>query len=388
MLSFSSYLKESIEPIKHLKHLTHTEDNFLVNGEPGFHNAISSLKSVNDKLSGGFNTTKITTKYDGSPSVVFGRHPKTGRFFVATKSAFNVNPKINYTEEDIDRNHGHAPGLADKLKAALRHLPKVAPKKGIYQGDLMYTRDDLEKRGGRYHFTPNRITYSTPVNSEHGRRIQTAHLGIVPHTKYHGHDLENMTAGFDVDHENFATHPHVHVITPTVQSVDHSEKNQNEFNTHIRNAIRHYHNSHPQMFDVVRSHQENLERYINHTVREDSTPNVNGYRAFVNQRMQAEIDKKKTPKGKMQHYERLNAFNSNVDENHAHLTQAFKMHNSIQKAKDALVSSLSSSQEFHHHIDGTPTEGEGFVVHHEGYPTKYVNRKVFSRSNLLKVKKK
>jgi hypothetical protein len=387
MLSFSGYLKENIQPIKHLTHLTHTEDNFLVNGEPGFHNAISSLNSVHDKLRGAFNTTKITTKYDGSPSVVFGRHPKTGSFFVATKSAFNVNPKINYSEEDIDRNHGHSPGLADKLKIALRHLPKVTPKSGIYQGDLMYTRDDIEKRAGKYHFTPNTITYSAPINSEHGKKIRTAQIGIVPHTKYHGHDLSSMTAGFDVDHENFAEHPHVHVITPTVQSVDHSEQNQKEFNTHIRNAVRHYHNSHPEMFDVVRSHRENLERYINHTVGEQSTPSVDGYRTFVNQRMQAEIEKKKTAKGKTQHYERLNAFNSNLDQNRTHFTQAFKMHNSIQKAKNALVNSLNASKEFGHHINGKPTEGEGFVVHHEGYPTKYVERHEFSRDNRLKNRK-
>ena len=29
---------------------------------------------------------------------------------------FNVNPKINYTPKDIDENHGHAAGLAKKLK--------------------------------------------------------------------------------------------------------------------------------------------------------------------------------------------------------------------------------------------------------------------------------
>lgn len=79
-----------------------------------------------------------------SPSIVFGHHPKTGKFFVASKSAFNKNPKINYTEKDIDRNHGHAPGLSSKLKSALKHFPKVTPKKGIYQGDLMYTHEDLK----------------------------------------------------------------------------------------------------------------------------------------------------------------------------------------------------------------------------------------------------
>jgi hypothetical protein len=54
-------------------------------------------------------------KYDGSPSIVFGHHPKNGKFFVATKSAFNKNPKINHTEKDIERNHGQPNFIVMKL---------------------------------------------------------------------------------------------------------------------------------------------------------------------------------------------------------------------------------------------------------------------------------
>lgn len=388
MLSFSLYLKEEIEPVKHLKHLTHLEDNFLHSGETGFHHSVDSLHAVHSKLKGHFNTTKVTTKYDGSPSIVFGTHPVTGRFFVASKSAFNVNPKINYTEEDIERNHGHAPGLVEKLKTALKHLPKVAPKTGVYQGDLMYTRSDVKKKNGKYHFTPNTITYSTPVDSDHGKRIEKAHLGLVVHTKYHGSDLANMTAGFDVDHDAFGSHPSVHLIHPGVKAVEHSEKSQKEFDTHIKNAIRHHQAANPEMYHVVRAHREHIEPYINHTVREGTTPSVEGYRSFVSNKIQAEIDKKKTTKGKLKHHERLVAFQNNVDQNHRHLAQAFKIHRSLQKAKNALLTTLSKSQEFEHHIDGKPAEPEGFVVTHNGHPSKYVNREEgFARFNLLKGRK-
>ncbi len=64
----------------------------------------------------------ISTKFDGSPAIVAGIDPNN-RFFVASKSAFAKNPKINYTEEDIQNNHGHAPGLVEKLTLALRYLP-------------------------------------------------------------------------------------------------------------------------------------------------------------------------------------------------------------------------------------------------------------------------
>jgi len=99
-------------------------------------------------------------KYDGSPSIVYGHNPENNKFFVASKSAFNKNPKLNYTPEDIEKNHGHAPGLVEKLKAGLEHLPKIAPKKGVYQGDVMYTHNDLKKEGDKTSFTPNTITYT------------------------------------------------------------------------------------------------------------------------------------------------------------------------------------------------------------------------------------
>jgi hypothetical protein len=50
--------------------------------------------------------------------------PENGKFFVGTKGVFNVNPKLNYTDEDIDRNHS-SEGLNKKLKVALRYLPKI-----------------------------------------------------------------------------------------------------------------------------------------------------------------------------------------------------------------------------------------------------------------------
>lgn len=143
MKSFLSFLTESTDEGEHLKHITHAEDHPLMSGHSGFEHAYGALMQAHHHMANKQKSSHVTMKYDGSPSIVFGHHPKTGKFFVASKSAFNKNPKINHTEADIDRNHGHAPGLAHKLKQALKHLKKVAPKKGVYQGDLMYTHEDL-----------------------------------------------------------------------------------------------------------------------------------------------------------------------------------------------------------------------------------------------------
>jgi hypothetical protein len=117
MLTFSEYriLSEAATDTKKLTHLDHVEDHAHNSGDEGL------------------------TKYDGAPSIVWGHHPENGKFFVGSKSVFNKNPKINHTHEDIERNHGHAPGLAQKLHGALKHLKKVTPKGKVYQGDLMHS---------------------------------------------------------------------------------------------------------------------------------------------------------------------------------------------------------------------------------------------------------
>ena len=144
MLNFKTFLIESEEDDGKLKHITHAEDHPLIDGHKGFEHAYGALMKTHQHMVEKKKNSNLTMKYDGSPSVVFGHHPKTGKFFVASKSAFNKNPKINYSDKDIDANHGHSPGLAHKLKSALKHFPKVTPKKGVYQGDMMYTHEDLK----------------------------------------------------------------------------------------------------------------------------------------------------------------------------------------------------------------------------------------------------
>ena len=187
MKSFTKFLIEQAEEAaggKPLKHLTHLEDHIIHSGNKGVGTASHALEGAHNALLGKKSDLHLSTKYDGAPSIVFGYHPKNGRFFVGTKSVFNKEPKINYTDKDIEQNHGHAPGLVDKLKASLHHLPKITPKQGVYQGDIMHTPEDVQKHGKKLSFTPNTITYSTDADSAHGKAIRHSKLGITIHTKY------------------------------------------------------------------------------------------------------------------------------------------------------------------------------------------------------------
>ncbi len=391
MLDFSTFLvvEETAKPYGHLKHLEHLEDHPINDGDAGFHHAVKVLDHTHTKLKGGFSEAKLTTKYDGSPSIVFGHHPKTGKFFVASKSAFNKDPKINYTPEDIERNHGHAPGLVAKLKQSLEHLPKVAPKKGVYQGDLMYGEGDVQEHGGQHHFTPNTIMYSADKNSEEGKKIGKSKLGVVVHTKYHGSDIHDMSAGFDPDHHNFGKHPDVHMISPqtNIDTDSYSDKEEAEYKTHLKRAHKAYASAHPETFSETAPHQEHLKTYINQTVRTGEKPSVEGYRQHLSEIGRKAAAKVSTEKAKRQKLEHAMSLMQHVDEHSGKFKSQFDMHHHLQKAKDVLVRSLSrNTGDYEHSIEGKEVKPEGFVMTVDGHPTKLVDRQEFSRMNLLKTR--
>lgn len=211
MKLFTEFLTEQSDG--KLKHLEHPEDN-AISSHSGFTHAFHALHDIHKALKGQKHTSKISTKLDGSPSIVFGHHPESGKFFVASKSAFNKNPKINHTHEDIDRNHGHSPGLANKLHQALNHLPKVTPKKGVYQGDFMHSHDEMKHTDTHVHFKPNTISYSLHKGSAEGKKAAESKIGVAVHTKYEGKTFETMHATPHVDHEKFKQHKDVHLISP------------------------------------------------------------------------------------------------------------------------------------------------------------------------------
>ena len=181
-------------------HLEHLEDDILNNGLAGAKNALWFLGSLMTMLQSNTRSSmNVTVKWDGKPAIWAGTNPDNGKFFVGTKSIFNKEPKINYTNADIDANHGHAKGLVEKLKMALKYFPALGIP-GIWQGDLLYTAGDL--KGATLNgekmliFTPNTITYAIPLNSILAGRIRASKIGVVWHTTYTGKSMEDLSAKF------------------------------------------------------------------------------------------------------------------------------------------------------------------------------------------------
>ena len=198
MIKLSEYLTEAKEG-KNV-HLEHIEDLVFNEGVTGTRNAILFLRSVRDMLSG--SSTKrinITTKWDGAPAIFAGIDPEDGQFFVAKKGLFNKNPQMFKSLADI-KTSGISAELQSKFNTSYTEFKKLGIKKGVYQGDLMFTKEDLSKEtinGVSYiTFQPNTIVYAVPATSSLAKKIRKSKIGIVWHTTYTGDTIENMTSSF------------------------------------------------------------------------------------------------------------------------------------------------------------------------------------------------
>lgn len=378
-------LKESAANEEKLTHLEHAEDHPINAGVEGYKHAVNTLTAVHKTLTGQKGGAALMTKYDGSPSIVFGHHPKTGKFFVASKSAFNKNPKINYTEEDIEQHHGHAPGLVSALKTALQHLPKVTPQKGVFQGDVMHTPEDVQEKGGKVHFKPNLIKYSTPSSSVEGKAIKNSKIGVYVHTGYEGKDVESMKANYTPDLSGFANHGSVHLMKYgyDTKNANYDEDAQKQFRRHMEDAMDVGKKLKNKDYDILTPHTEHIKTYINRTVREDTKPSAEGLYDHIKEQHQKGIDKVKTQKAKDQKTQEMNSSLAHVRANHETINNVFAMHHHLQQAKDTLVNAMSHKQDFEHHIGDMKTKPEGFVAVVNNRPTKLVDRAEFSKNNFL-----
>ena len=392
-------------------HLEHLEDDIINRVSKGGENALNFLKSVRNMLAGSGKGTNMTVKWDGAPAIFAGIEPETGDFFVAKKSVFNVNPKLYKTDADIDDDLSG--NLNEKFKVALAELPKLGIK-GVLQGDLMFT-DDIETDtfdGTEYYtFQPNTIVYAAPVNSDLGKQMNRAKMGIVWHTTYTGKKLQDMKASFGADISELNKVPSVWMDDATYKDVSgkatFTEKETEDITSILSQTGRTFNKINgPKLRAFLRFQDSltgtlvgaSLKTYNNSKVRAgekitNPRSHAKGYEKWVFDSIQKQIDKAKSDKGKQKYTNIQKEYVREVKRHTTNLVQVITFQNLLVDAKMQIVKKLNSVKGLTDTFIRTPngykvTNPEGYVAidRVSGGAVKLVDRMEFSFNNFTAVK--
>ena len=388
-------------------HLEHIEDIIITDGFDGGKAVIEYFRGLLLTLKGtSSEAVSVSVKWDGAPAVVCGTHPETGKFFVATKSAFAQNAKVNYTKKDIANNHG-TDDLGQKLLKCLIHLRKLNIQ-GVVQGDLLFTDDDLIRKNidGKPHltFTPNTITYAVPENSDIGKRVDIAKVGIIFHTTYNGETLADMTASAGADVEAFGVSPDVFFDNATYKDVSGSAKFTDEETTQFYNSIEKLEallNNIPRDLSSLLGQNNDFvgyfQLYINAMVKQGQLPtNVNqflqGFKKFYLDRMQQQNAGLKAQKALALRQDKIKNMPAFLNRVKKPLQAMLTFYKAVQQMKGFILKKMNQAMaigSFAQTDSGLEvTDPEGFVaVDKTGNAVKLVDRLGFSRRNLTAISK-
>jgi len=379
------------EATKANTHLTHLEELVLTQGERGYDIARGFLSDLLSHLQGK-SKRKVNTsvKWDGAPAIFAGKHPETGKFFVGTKSIFNKEPKINYTDADVEMNHGHAPGLADKLKKALKYLPKLGIK-GILQGDFMFDSSSLQpmmEGGVKYlTFKPNTIRYAVEADSEFGKEIGNSVFGIVFHTGYA--DL-NSPPQYNISVKNLNKVPGVWVddavFTDTTGTVTLDVDEAKQIKDMIKTADKikvNYKDLPSDLLNIYTNSEIQRGKFL-----EDAEASFRGFLDWFSNRKDKQVAKLKSQAGKQRATEAFNKKLAEIKAQEKDIVNLFKVSRLLSQAKQIFVTKYNNAvyntKHFLDNEDGTlkVTAPEGYVaVSRAGDAVKLVDRLEFSRAN-------
>ena len=388
------------------KHLEHLEDELINYGYNGYVASRDLIQGFIDELGGRpTGNVKVTTKWDGAPAVVCGIDPESGNFFVGTKSVFNKKePKVNFTEEDIDKNHGEIPDLAKKLKYCLKYFPELKVK-GVIQGDLLFTDEDVQTKtidGDRFYTaTPNTLTYAWPVDSDLGKAVNAAKIGAVFHTYYSGTGPVNtLSAGFGVDKFNLKSTRNVFLATATVDNISAKSgltSSEERVLKSVISVVERNASTAKEFLEMIAHNATKqftlgytMKRYTNSFVKDGKTINntrqfMSGFAKAFEKSLVEKVESLKTEKSKAQYRDILANGISYLEDNKRAFQAFIVMYNSFTNAKNLInkkLAGLSDTRVFLRNGDNfVVTKPEGYVAIVDGKAVKIVDRLEFSRAN-------
>jgi hypothetical protein len=401
-MKFKEFLTEASKEGKNV-HLEHIEEEVLNRGVAGTRDAINFLRSLRDMLAGNSDgKVNITTKWDGAPAVFAGTNPENGKFFVATKGIFNKDAKLNYTDEDIDRNHP-GEGLNKKLKVALAYLPKIGID-GILQGDMMFAKGDIKKAtidGVKYvTFQPNTIVYAVPEDSALAKSMLAAQMGIVFHTAYTGKTIADLKSSFNIDIGRMKVSKDVWFrdayFVDASGTVTFTEKETKEITAILSQAGSLFQRTSSMTLNRIATSEifnVQIKTYNNTKVRsgehiKDTTEHAKGLLKWIEDKLNKEIIAAKREDTKLKRQAEKNEIMRFYRNNFAELVKIFDIMNMIVDSKNIIIKKLQQMRQVTGAFLRTDTgfkvtNPEGFVAvdRLKGNAVKLVDRLEFSHAN-------
>ena len=178
----------------------HIEDLVLSHGSHGGLHAIERLRDM--ATTGG----SLELKWDGMPVVYWGRDEE-GNFMMIPKNAWaylkrgqtktkNGAPTLTKTPQDVAKfvlgtgsgDPEDRKNFALQFARLWQYFEKISPKQGFLEGGLLFypgTKPDdqsampvLNPKTKTYDFKPNITTFHIPVDSELGKKIARAKVGV------------------------------------------------------------------------------------------------------------------------------------------------------------------------------------------------------------------
>jgi len=382
------------------KHLTHLEELVLTRGTDGARDAIAILRKVGETLSpAGGPAMTITTKWDGAPAVICGIDPADGKFFVGTKGVFAQTPKLAKTQSDVQRLYDGQ--LAQKLSTCLVHLKSVVTT-GVLQGDLLFTNDkQITSINGQslITFRPNTITYAVEPDSQIGREVSAASMGIVFHTKYTGPSIQEMSASFGVSDSDYTKTRSVWATSATFSNATGAATfSLDEYRTYS-NAVNMAEGSVKaagNIFNKIQSGKKTLQldtvfmEFFNSYYRGgNAIPSVAGaYNAFVQYlagKYNTEIQKNKTLKAQADKAFKFVDHIDFIQQNSREMQMLIAAYMNIGKAKLIAVNKLNNVASMRTFVETSNgykvTAPEGYVAISGSSAVKLIDRLEFSNLN-------
>ena len=365
-------------------HLEHIEDEIFNSGVDGARQSILFLLSLTKMLSSGSKGVKnVTVKWDGAPAVFVGEHPETKEFIVAKKGLFAKKQEYYTSHADIDEK--------------------------ILQGDLMFTKGDLKTEtinNEKYiTFGPNTITYAVPSTSKLASIMRKANVGVVWHTTYSGSTLSDMSASFGADISGLKKTSKVWMDDAEYNDISGTAtfnlKDTTEMRRLMSRAGKTFQSiSSPKLTKFLKM-QESMPQgatyktYHNSKVRAGDNllrlnykSHANGYFKFAEEKLQKEVDKLKSVKGKEAKTKNKNMFLSEIRKSLPDLVKLVEFQSLINYGKTKILYKLNQANQL---TSMFVKKGNGYdVVAPEGFvaiddnlggAVKLVDRMEFSLNN-------